>query len=61
MLSLSGLKAETPRSGWSERMGSTIRAQGDTGKGLSGMKGEEYWRLVSVEGSRTTEYELFLM
>ena len=42
MLPLSGLKAETPRSGWSERMGSTIRAQGDTSKGLSGIKGDEY-------------------
>lgn len=50
MLSLSGLKAETPRSGRSERMGSTIRAQGDTGQGLSGMKGDESWRLASVEG-----------
>lgn len=58
MLSLSGLKAETPRSGRSERVGSTIRAQGDTGQGLSGMKGDESWRLASVEGSRTTEYGL---
>lgn len=60
MLPLSGLKAETPRSGWSERVGSTLRAQGDTSKGLSGIKGDEYWRLVSVEGSRTTEYGLSL-
>lgn len=39
-------------------MGNTIRAQGDASKGLSGIKGDEYWRLVSAEGSRTTEYGL---